>query len=49
MKLKWVEIRYRTKRGQRQKVRVVDIDGHPDKMVAHLTKAGAHSFDTRPV
>ena len=44
MKLKWVELRYRTKRGERRKVRAVDHGDAMSRLIAGLEKNGCYSF-----
>lgn len=47
--MKWVEIRYRTKRGAHGKVRVPDVANNVDMTIAQLTKGKCHSFTKTPV
>lgn len=40
----WVELRYRTGRGQKKKVKVFDAYGSLDRMIEGLTKAHCTGF-----
>lgn len=42
--MNWVEIRYRTKRGAKQKVRVADVLNNVELTVEALRKGKCHSF-----
>lgn len=42
--MKWVEIRYLTKRGQKQKVKVPDVLNNVDLTISQLAKGKCHTF-----